>query len=61
VAFVDAPRHDSSFRIVGKKLVESRLCNHVALHQSERHPESCSKRWMKPPVPRRVSCESILQ
>ena len=60
-AFVDAPSHNSGLRIVGKKLVESRLCKHVAPHQSEKHPESCSKRWMKPPVPRRVSCQSILQ
>lgn len=55
------PRKDTSLRIVGKKLVEPRLCKHVAPHQSERHPKSCSKRWMKPPVPRRVSCQSILQ
>jgi hypothetical protein len=41
--------------------VEPRLCKHVAPHQSEKHPESCSKRWMKPPVPRRVSCQLILQ
>ena len=55
------PGKYTSLRIVGKKLVESRLCKHVAPHQSERHPESCSKRWMKPPVLRRVSCQSILQ
>lgn len=60
-AFIDAPSHNSSLGIVRKKLVEPRLCKHVAPHQSERHPESCSKRWMKPPVPRRVSCRSILQ
>ena len=61
MTFVDAARHDASLRIVGKKLVESRLCKLFSPHQSERHPESCSKRWMKPPVPRRVSCQSILQ
>lgn len=57
----NATCENSGFRIVRKKLVEPRLCKHVAPHQSERHPKSCSKRWMKPPVPRRVSCQSILQ
>jgi hypothetical protein len=38
MAFIDASRHNASLRIVGKKLVESRLCKHVAPHQSEKHP-----------------------
>jgi len=59
-AFVDAPSHNSGFRIVGKKLVEPRLCKHVAPHQSGK-PSKVAASGDESPVPRRVSCQTILQ
>ena len=56
----DKPLENASMLVVGKKLAQSFLCNHVAPHQSG-NPSKDAASGDESPVPRRVSCQSILQ
>jgi hypothetical protein len=46
--------------VVGKKLAQSFLCNHVAPHRSGKSSKDTAS-GDESPVPRRVSCQSILR
>lgn len=53
------PSENASLRIVGKKLAQALLSDHVAPHQSGK-PSKDAASGDESPVPRRVSCRTIL-
>ena len=53
------PSENASLRIVGKQLAQAVLCDHVAPHQSGK-PSKDAASGDESPVPRRVSCRTIL-
>lgn len=57
---INSPAHDASLWIVGKKLVQSRLSDHVAPYQCGKLSKVAAG-GDKSLVPRRVSCKTILR
>ena len=53
------PLENTSLLVVAKKLAQSVLCDHVAPHQSGK-PSKDAASGDESPVPRRVSCQTIL-